>query len=276
LYVNFYPIEKSRSENVTSLLKTLKDPHTYIEDADRAFVQNYWRDFIAQDLKTDSKGNVISCRPYTPEQLKAAFADISIFSYCSGTANAHRCLNALYQTTGQIYGEQTAREAMAQIGVMSYGFLPLENHSLYSGVHFYSNIVNNAERLEPFVNLNNHALYEKTKCIDPNRPARYSVMPDRRNFIVALNLPDQVTIWKDKEAVPFRDKENGHSILFLTRPRVNDPQNYAHNVFQTAFNRFCMGRRGVDVLAPQADQRPSAQLMQRALTGQMRTVRFER
>ncbi|MBP5353400.1 MAG: hypothetical protein J6Y91_06555, partial [Alphaproteobacteria bacterium] len=96
-FVVFYPIQKSRASNITSLLKTIRDGNTYFEKQDMAYVQKNWLHFIAQDIQTNDNGDVISAKPYSKEQLFSNLRRMTVFSYCAGTANAHRCLNALYK-----------------------------------------------------------------------------------------------------------------------------------------------------------------------------------
>jgi len=248
VYACFFPIQKSRASNIHSLLNTLREPETYYETADREFVKKYWLDFIGREINIDDKGIVTSGERYSENQLLQNFSNISIFAYCSGAANAHRCLNALYDITRRLYGKELSQQAMQNIGVITYGFLPIQQHSPYSGIHFYTNAVSDVSRHEPFVNLNNHPLYEQTKCQDAAFPARYSVMPDERNFIVALRMPEEMVIWKNNRAEIFQDKEFGHSILFLTKPNLSDPDNYGYNLFRSTFEQFSLGKRGADVL----------------------------
>lgn len=261
VYVNFYPIRKSRASNVASLLKTLQNPTSYYDETDRHFVEKYWLNFVGKNIKLDEDGTVLSGEPYSEAEFKRNLSNISVFSYCSGTANAHRCLNALYDTACRFYDKQTVKDAMSGIGVMSYGFLPLQQENLYSGIHFYTNAVTDQNRLEPFVNLNNHALYERTKCTSSELPARYSVMKDGRNYVVALKMPEQSTIWKNGRPEPLNDRENGHSILFLTAPKLYDSENYANNLFSSTFEQFCLGKRGLEALNFAKRKNPTNQIM---------------
>ncbi len=248
VYVNFYPIQKSRSENICSLLKTINEPETYYEQADMTFAQTHWKNFIGKNITFNDKGDIVSGEAFDKDELLQNFSDISILAYCSGTANAHRCLTALYKMTKQMYGEKTAQTAMQNVEMITYGFLPLQSHSLYSGIHFYTNAVDDTNRHEPFVNLNNHSLYEQTKCTKTTPTARYSVMPDKRNFIIALQMPEDMVIWRDKQPEVFKDKEFGHSMLFLTKENLIDKNNYANTLFRSVLEQVSLGKRGADVL----------------------------
>ncbi len=271
VYVNFFPIQKSRSSNIHSLLQTIKEPETYYEQTDMLFVQKYWKDFIGQNIIFDEKGQAISGETLKENELLQNFSNISIFAYCSGAANAHRCLNALYDVTSQMYDENTAQKAMQKIEIMTYGFLPLQQHSRYSGIHFYTNAIDDVNRHEPFVNLNNHLLYEQTKC-KTDTPARYSVMPDGRNFIVSLRMPEKMTIWRNNQPEQFQDKEFGHSILFLTKENLLDSDNYAYNLFRSAFEQTSLGKRGADILNFTPRSNTNNILLNSHLKGQMQRL----
>ncbi len=272
VYVNFFPIQKSRSSNVYSLLKTLKEAETYYEDTDLQFVKKYWLDFIGKNITLDKNGFVTSGELYDEEKLQNEFSNISIFAYCSGAANAHRCLNALYSITSQMYDISTTKKAMQHIGVMTYGFLPIQQYSLYSGIHFYTNAANDTNRHEPFVNLNNHLLYEKTKCNDATNPAKYSVMPDGRNFVISLKLPENMSIWKDDQATSFQDKEYGHSILFITKPNILDSENYSYKLFRNTLENFSLGKRGIEALSISHPESITPNIVHHYLKGQMQRL----
>ena len=246
-YVVHYPIQKSRSSNVTSLLKTIENSQNYFEDHDMNFVNNKWLSFIAKDIKMEGN-KVVDFEPFTEQQLTENLRNITIFGYCAAVSSAHRCLNALYSVSQQIYGEETTKKAMQQIFVSSYGFLPLQNNSLYSGVHFYTNIANDNLRREPFVNLNNHALYEKTKCLPNGGNARFSVMEDGRNFIVSLKMAEERVLLQQNQLNVFKDKEFGHSMMHINSPNINDSENYAFNLFKSVLENSSMGIRGPEVL----------------------------
>ena len=248
-YVVNFPIQKSRTSTVVSLLKTLQNSEEYYEDKDMEFVKKYWLDYIGKNVKIDAEGKVISGELYSAEQVKENFNNITIFSYCAGTANAHRSLNALSDITCQLYGEQTTKEAMENVFVCSYGFLPPRSHLPYSGVHFYTNAVPDTNCREPFANLNNHTLYEKTKCLTPSDRARYTQMPDGRNFVVALQMPKKLTIMQDGEFQDVFDGEFGHNLANVNTPNFQDVDNFAYNLFKTVIEKSSMGIRGKEVLS---------------------------
>ncbi len=248
-YVVHFPIEKSRSSNITSLLQTLQHSEDYFETQDMDFVRQYWLPYVAKELKADSNNLVQKASPYSASELSENMKKLTIFSYCAGTANAHRCLNALYYIGAQIYGAKTMKQAMKNVFVCSYGYLPLQAKSLYSGAHFYTHALQDSGRREPFVNLNNHALYEKTKNTETNLPAQVSVMPDGRNYIVALNLAPEI-IYTENNVDGFanlKDGEFGHNMLNVSTPNLKSADNYAHRLFQSVIENSSQGRRGQEV-----------------------------
>ena len=243
-----YPIQKSRSSNIDALLRTLHRPSDYFETPDLEFVHRNWLPYIAENLQIDTNGTVQTAQPYSPQKLCAAFRRINIFTYCAGTANAHRCLAALQHIGAQIYGKELTQKAMTGIFLCSYGFLPMQQKLPYSGVHIYSHFPNDINHLEPFVNLNNHTLYEQTKCTTAQYPARFSVMPDERNIVVALRLPNKFSIIKDNRVTPYHDSEFGHSMTNINSPNILDADNFAHRLFKSVLQNSCVGKRGKEVL----------------------------
>lgn len=247
MYVIHYPIQKSRSSNITSILQTIRENDSYFEPQDMDFVKQNWLDFLGKNIKINSENKVIQAQSCTPSELEQKFRHITIFSYCAGTANAHRCLNALKHLGEQIYTKETIQKAMQQIYVISYGFLPSQDHLPYSGVHLYSNALNDENRKEPFVNLNNHALYEKTKCTPSSAPARFSLMPDSRNYIVAFRLPERLAILKEHAIEKIVDDEYGHNLANINTPNLYDKDNFAHILFKTILENSSLGKRKSDV-----------------------------
>ena len=163
IYVQHYPIQKSRSSNICSLLKTLQAPDTYYEQKDMDFVVQNWLKFIKRDpAQKDDTKNL-----YTKEELCQNFNNITIFAYCSGAANAQM-------------------------------------------------------------------------------PARYSVMPDGRNFIIALQMPEQMSIIKDNRPTFFRDGEFGHNMTFINQPNILDDNNYAYHIFCDTLQKFSLGKHRLD------------------------------
>lgn len=239
VYVQHFPIQKSRSANIYSLLQTLKTPETYYNQEDMDFVCQNWLKFVQKDIFNGKSNQNL----YKPTELYQNFNNLTVFAYCSGAANAHRVLNALHKVTEQLYGKEIAKNAMQHIGVITYGFLPIQEYSSYSGIHFYTNAIDDANRREPFVNLNNHLLYEQTKCKSPQLPAKYSVMPDGRNFIIALQMPEQMSIIKENSPTLFKDGEFGHSMNFINQTNLIDDKNYAYHIFCDTLQKFSLGKR---------------------------------
>ncbi|MBQ9271211.1 MAG: hypothetical protein IJ218_02970 [Alphaproteobacteria bacterium] len=247
-YAIHYPIQKSRCSNITSVLKTLRFNDTFYEKEDMAFVKNHWLPFVAENIELNDQNKVIAADSFVPSTLMKKFKNITIFSYCAGTANAHRCLNALYDITQQIYGNKIADTAMQNIFVNSYGFLPVRDKLRYSGIHFYTNATQDDNRREPFVNLNNHTLYEKTKVTNKKMPARLSVLPDERNYILAFKLSDKIAFWENSQVREIVDAEFGHNMVNISTPNLNNGDNYAYNVFKNVLINSSLGKRGGEVL----------------------------
>ncbi len=243
-YVIHFPIQKSRSSNIASLLKTIRHPKEYFDKEDMDFVKSHWLHFVGQDIKLDKNNKVISGKALSDEQLVQNFKNITIFSYCAGSANAHRCLTALQSITSQIYDEKTTQKAMQQILLISYGFLPIEQKLSYSGVHFYTNAKSDDGRREPFVNLNNHTLYEKTKCTnDTQFPAKISMMPDKRNYVIALAFNEAIYAVKNGSFEILKDGEFGHSMANVNTINTADRNNFANNLFVSVLENGSLGKR---------------------------------
>ena len=272
-YVVHYPIQKSRSSNITSVLKTLRFNDTFYENEDISFVKSHWLPFIAKNIELNEQNKVVSAEAYSAEKLADNFRNITIFSYCAGTANAHRCLNVLHDLTRQIYGEDTANAALQNVFVNSYGFLPVRNNLRYAGVHFYTNALNDDNRREPFVNLNNHTLYEKTKVIPAQAPARLSLLPDGRNYILALKLPEKLAFMQDGQIQELSDGEFGHNMANISTPNLYDGDNYAHNIFKTILTNSSLGKRGADVLQLPPHANPNNQLTNALIQANLQKLR---
>ena len=272
VYVVHYPIQKSRSSNVTSVLKTLQMNESFYETEDMAFVKHNWLHFIAADIKLNNQNKVISATPYTAEKLANNFRNITIFSYCAGTANAHRCLNVLHDLTRQVYDESVTNLAMQNVFVCSYGFLPVRNNLRYSGVHFYTNAIDDDNRREPFVNLNNHALYEKTKNTNAQLPAKLSVMPDGKNYILALKLADRIGFYQNQTLEQITDSEYGHNMANISTPNIYDADNYAYNVFLTVLRNSSLGKRGINALRFSEDSHAQNMLSHSVVLSQLQQL----
>lgn len=272
VYVVHYPIQKSRCSNIASLLQTIHNTQ-YIEKQDIDFVKQNWLSYIAQEIKLDDQGKVLTAQPYTPEQLEQNFSNITVFSYCAGTANAHRCLTALQHITAQIYGAAQAQKAMQNVLLCSYGYLPMQHHNAYAGVHFYSNAVDDENRREPFVNLNNHALYEQSKCRQTDASARFSVMPDGRNFVVAIQLSDKLCYFDDGRPKTYYDGEFGHSMLNVNTPNICDTQNFAHKLFCSVIEKGSIGVRGTELLRLNQTAHSDNQIQSAVLLSRLQKIR---
>lgn len=258
VYLAHFPIEQPRGEKFALSLTTIQNPETYFTETDMKFVQKNFSCFLGKDIKYDDQNRIISGKPFTSEEFKENCNNITIVSYCAGTLHAHRWVNALSTLASQIYDEKTTKDALKNIFVISYASLPIQNETKYSGVHFMSNFADDNGRKEPFIKMFNPELYEKCKYLPSESPARISIMPDGRNCIVALKLPEQfqgIDMNGNKGSLP--DIENGHHMALATMPNADIFNNHAFTIYQTVLKNAAQGKRGNEVFkqAPHKDQR---------------------
>ncbi|MCQ2741103.1 MAG: hypothetical protein MJ210_03185, partial [Alphaproteobacteria bacterium] len=248
VYLAHFPIEQPRGEKFALSLQTLQNPETYFTDVDMKFVQQNLSRFIGQDIKTDSKNNIISGQPYDKARFLENCRNMTVLSYCAGGAHAHRWLNAFSHLANQMYDEQTVKQGMKDIFVLSYAFLPMQKESKYSGVHFMSNYAEDNKRKEPFIKMFNPELYEKAKYKASDYPAHVSVMPDKRNYIVAFDLPKDFQVkGSDGTFAPLPDLENGHHMGVITLADTNSTYTYPQIQFKNILRNASLGKRGIEV-----------------------------
>ena len=249
VYLAHFPIEQPRGEKFALSLETIRSPQNYFEEADMRFVQKYWSTFLGTAIRTDKDNHVIGGRPFDSETFKQNCRNITVLGYCAGVAHAHRWINAFSHLASQIYDRSTVREAMQNIFVISYAFLPVQKENKYSGAHFMSNFADDKLRKEPFIKMFNPELYEQCKYRpQEGKPARISIMPDSRNYIIALNLPENFAVYNHnhhKQELP--DIENGHHMGIVTHHNANSPSDYPFRQFTTVLENASLGRRGLSV-----------------------------
>ena len=73
-------------------------------------------------------------------------------------------------------------------------------------------------------------------------------MPDKRNIVVALRLPNKFSTIKDGNITPYQDSEFGHSMTNINSPNILDADNFAHRLFKSVLQNCCTGKRGKEVL----------------------------
>ncbi len=256
VYLAHFPIEQPRGEKFALSLETVRNPQNHFDDVDMRFVQRHLLHFMGKDIRLDRKNRVISGQPYDPETFKEN-CRITFLDYCSGGAHVHRWINAFSHIATQLYDQNTSKEALRNMFVISHAFLPIQKESKYSGAHFMSSYANDNMRKEPFIKMFNPELYEQSKYRPgTNAPARISVMPDNRNYIIALNLPEDFAVYDEKGAKqPLPDLENGHHMAVITRKNANSSDNYPYRQFTTVLENASLGRRGLEVFNRRQQER---------------------
>lgn len=274
VYLAHFPIEQPRGEKFSLTLETLKSDSDYFEPMDLKLVKDHLLPFIAKGLNIDKQANVISGEPYSSKQLAANFRNLTFFGYCSGTAHAHRWINAVRHIGKQLYARQDIDKAMEQIFMSSYAFLPFKENNSYSGVHFMGNYGDDKNRKEPFVKMFSPEMYEKVKYQNEAGKVRITTMPDKRNFVVAASLPDDLLI-VDKQQLLKRipNQENGHHIAFLTTPNLANDDNFVCNMFANVIENAALGYRGKEVFAPRHLHNASHILRNAAIFGQRHNLK---
>ena len=265
VYLAHFPIEQPRGEKFALSLETIRNPENYFEAADINFVKQNLVKFLGNNIQIDSKNNVIEGKPFNKDTFKQNCGNITILDYCAGGAHAHRWINAFHHLASQMYDKQTVEEGLKNIFVISYAFLPVQAKNKYSGVHFISNFADDTMRKEPFVKMFNPETYERAKFEENGfSQAKITIMPDNRNYIIALKLPDDFAIYnEDHQKVSLPDLENGHHMGVITRPNANSWHNYPLLQFTTVLENASLGKRGVQVFdkrPPNANNRLNSQI----------------
>ena len=247
VYVAYFPIEKSRCSKICSTIKTIQNPQNYVETQDFDLVKRAFLPFIAPGIQINDDGKVVLAEKYDTKQLKENFSNLTFMSYCAGTADAHRVVTVMRKISEQLYSKADTKEALQNLFVVSYGFLPIQKYSDYSGVHFFSNEVDDNYKKEPFAKMNNPEMYEACKFRKTDTlPAKVSLMPDKRNFVVALKNDTSFTVVDHKERlVQVTDGEYGHSIVHVTGSRLG--YDFGSQQFQTVLENAASGKRGAEV-----------------------------
>lgn len=255
VYLAHFPIEQPRGEKFALCLKTIRNPENYFTNVDMNFVSKNFSRFLGKGIKIDDQHRIKSGSPHDKETFKRYCGNITIVGYCAGMAHAHRWINAFSHLAEQIYDKQTVKEALQNIFVVSYAFLPIQKDSKYSGMHFMSNYADDHLRREPFINMFNPELYKLCRFEEnDNGSYRLTTMEDGRNFIIAMKLPQDFTT-KDENGneIRLKNEENGHHMGFVTKENSAVADNTPLHMFSTALENASLGKRGLQVLlAPQS------------------------
>lgn len=242
IYTIHFPINKSRGSKVHSNLKTIENPNSYIEDLDIDLIKQHFLPVLGKNIKLNDKNQIIAGSPHSNDEFIANCKNLTLVGYCAGTADAHRYVMGIQEFARQLYNTDVVKEAMKNIFIVSYSFLPPQKHNPYSGAHF---ITNNREFYEPFSKLNAPELYEQVRYESQSSlPARVSLMPDRQNYIISQPQPEKLVIF-DKGIKVINDKEYGHDISHVTGTRLGD--NFSQQQFCTVLENAAQGKRGNDV-----------------------------
>lgn len=253
VYVAYFPIQKSRCAKISSTIRTILHPETYVEEQDFNLVKQTFLPFISSQIEVDEEGKVLQVKKYDKEQLKQNFSNLTFMSYCAGTADAHRISTAMEHISSQVYSEAETKEALHNLFIISYGFLPLRKNLNYSGVHFFSNEANDTGKKEPFSKMNSPELYEACKYQEGSPfPAKVSIMPDQRNFVVALKNEEKFILIDNKEKlIDITDPEYGHNIGHITGSHFG--YNFGSQQFKTVLENAASGKRGKEVFNRRQD-----------------------
>ena len=248
VFLAHFPIEQPRGEKFALSLQTISRPEDFFTAADMRFVSQNLAGFLGSDIRTDEQNRICGGCPFDNETFKNNLRNLTIVSYCAGAAHAHRWVNALDHLASQLYDRQTVKDGLQNIFVISYAFLPIQQHSKYSGVHFMSNYADDTLRKEPFIKMFNPELYEAVKYRPSPLPVRVTVMPDDRNRIIACNLPADFAVrTADGGLQPLTDIENGHHMGLITAPNANSNTDIPFKLFKNIVENATIGRRGREV-----------------------------
>ncbi|MBE6452035.1 MAG: hypothetical protein E7012_00900 [Alphaproteobacteria bacterium] len=249
VYLAHFPLEQPRGEKFALALETIRNPQNYFEDADMKFVKDNLIKFLGNNIQINNKNQIISSDAFSDETFKQTCKNITILDYCAGGAHSHRWINAFSHLANQIYDKETVKDALKNIFVVSYAFLPIQKENKYSGAHFMSNFADDTMRKEPFIKMFNPVVYEQSKFHkNCHTPAKISIMPDKRNYIIAFNLPEDFAVYNEKnEKVSLPDLENGHHMGAITQPNANSWHNYPLQQFTTVLENASLGKRGLNV-----------------------------
>ena len=250
VYLAHFPIEQPRGEKFALALETMRSPQNFFNAADMNFVVKNLAKFAGEGIEVDAQHQIAKGKSYSDAEFMDRCKNLTLVGYCAGGAHAHRWLNAFHHLASQMYEPQVVKQAMQNIFVLNYAFLPPEIENKYSGVHFMSNYVDDTLRKEPFVKMFNPELYETVKYQQSDYPARKTVMPDGRNIVVSCCLPENLKMrGADGQAVLVPNLENGHHMGIVTQPQILSVYYWARKEFRTVLQNASLGQRGPGVFS---------------------------
>jgi len=254
-----------------NILTTLRYPEEYNE-ADMAFAQEHWGNFLGKNLEYNEDNEIISGYRYENKDFIDGMKNLHIISYCASTADAHRCLKAFKNLAEQIYKPETVSQALKNVMLISYAMPPLEKNPDYSGAYFLSNDVNTPDNPEHVLMTNFPDLYPQISISKDDLQIADSKVTETAagDFIIASPIPENafqfnskgwvvdklknkntgsqhIILDKDlksaKEAANLREKEwrDGHRLQNSTSANLG---HINHIMFKTVLNNSLAGKRG--------------------------------
>lgn len=244
VYLAHFPIEQPRGEKFALSLETIRNPENYFDKSDMDFVKQSFLPFLGSDIKINGNNQITEGNFASSEEFKKNCENITILGYCAGSAHAHRWINAFSSLASQIYDEKTTKEALSNICMVSYAFLPIQKQPKYSGIYLMSNYENDNLRKEPFIKMFNPEGYEKAKFTPEYNVARISALPDSNSYIVAFQLPENFMVIKDDQKTSLPDLEHGHHMAVVSSQNANSTINYPNKLFTNIIQNTSLGKRG--------------------------------
>ncbi len=248
VYLAHFPIEQPRGEKFALSLETIRKPEDFFDKADMDFIRQNFLPFIGSDITFGKDNKITGGNFVSAEEFKENCKNITILGYCAGSGHAHRWINAFSHLASQVYDKKTTTEALSNICMVSYAFLPIQKEPKYSGIYLMSNYENDNLRKEPFIKMFNPETYEKAKFTPEYSTARVSALPQNNSYIVAFKLPEDIMILKDGQKTSLPDLENGHHMAVISAVNANSGINYPNRLFTSIVQNASLGKRGEEVL----------------------------
>ena len=234
--VNF-PTSYPEEIAVPSILNTIKYPDDFGE-AEALFVQNNWQNFIAKEIEFNEDGDITNHIKYSPQELQDNMKNLSILGYCAGSANAHRCINALKEISSQIYTKEELDPALKNISVINYAFLPPKEKLDYTNISVFCNdkSTNNPEAI---VRCNFPELYGQAKLnqkeINSSKITKFG-----DSNIISLEMPKDIKIRNKTANLVSREinNRNGHRLQNVTNLSTNSTASKVYSyILKQSLNR---------------------------------------
>ena len=182
--------------DAANIFHTMTDAEFAIE-ADKKFVMKHWGKFIGKDLEFDEEGNVVAGLPYEKDVLKEKLQSLTVFGYCAGAANAHRCLGYLKKCAEKLYDKDVVNEVWKNINAVNFAF-PLESEKVdYTMTALMCKGGSNT--IDDDVVYVNFPSQYRTKSLEGN--AKIKVCDEDNCKYVCLRTPDKVVVKENDKLV---------------------------------------------------------------------------